>query len=173
MRNFEERMDEIRHRSHSRIRARKQRMTRLVTACVPLVLCLCIGAVLLSGGRTVPGSETVAASLAAQYPRVTVTVNGVAQSCGGEEVLTQVEEHLKDVFRSGKNLIATHTYSNTAPAVDTASYTIALYIDEDTRTYYTLRGYTLVDHAAQEEYGLTKSQRTSLLRILGLNERRN
>lgn len=169
MRNFEERMDEIRRRS-ARLLEKKKRRNRLLLACVPVLVC----GVLLTGVlATQPGK--------APAPPVSMEAAPEFELLSDDVTLYRVEfhsfkeesENLAEINQSGSGVSAepmedfgfddVYASLNEQPA---SSYSFKALSEGGVVTYYKLEGNQLTNVLTQEARTLTDAQLEALLQVL-------
>lgn len=171
MRNFEERMTEIKKRSHARIIRRRKQLTAL---CMPMVAALCVGGALLiqqqaiykNSDSTQPSGSTIQ-----QYSGSITVVDG--DNCityTNRDKVESVRRLVSNLPPAGDLILnVTQAYSHhikTTAAVE--SYAFILEAEDGTTESYTLQGNTLANRSTVAVYSLTDSQRTALLALLEL-----
>lgn len=188
MRNFEDRMAEIRRRSGERIRAR-QRRNRIIGLCIPLALCLSAGAAVIAVGRdtqqidmpeiTQTVSDTQFQFTDSQLPvtetKLTVSVNGVDQVYGDQKMLSRVTRVLEVMTNKASpdeshigRVDATGAAGNPYKAGNEPVYRIVITEADGSVRCYRLTGNELLDENNRQVYYLTQKQVSDLLRALNL-----
>lgn len=182
--NFEQRMAQIQRRSEEIIRQRKIRNRRILTICVPSVLCIGIcAAVLLPAKPKAPAPETrlesVQQSQLCSIAKIQVSGDDVSRTYTEAEAVILITNQLSRYTQSSESNtaqdITTESVDDTessqvtgAPSVSATGYTITLYLHDGTTTEYYLLGTTLKNTRTQESYPLTQKQLTELKALLGL-----
>ncbi len=172
MRNFEERMDEIRKRSHARILRRRKQLTDL---CVPLIAVLCVGGALLIPRQTTYQNDTTVPTdtTAVQYSGSVTVVNGnVTVSYSSRNTVESVRHlvsSLPPVEIPAMDVVQRYNHQFAAQTAGlTTNYTIILETEEGA-AHYKLLGKILSNQDTNEMFTLTETQRAELLKLLGLN----
>lgn len=171
MRNFEERMNEIKNRSHARIIRRKKQMTAL---CVPLMAALCVGGALLIPRHTDLYKDTVipTATTVLQYSGIVAVVNGnKTVTYSNRDIVDAVRllvSALPPVEQTAMDTVQnnSHEFTKQTTAL-TINYTIILETEAGT-AHYKLQGNVLSNRDTGDRYILSDMQRDELLGLLGL-----
>ncbi len=171
MRNFEERMTEIKNRSHARIIRRKKQMTAL---CVPLMATLCVGGALLIPQHTNHYKDTAipTATTLLQYSGIVTVVNGNKTVTYSSRDIVDAVRHLVSalppVEQTAMDTVQKNYHDFTAQTTAlTINYTIILET-EDGISHYKLQGNVLSNRDTGERYVLSDMQRDELLGLLEL-----
>ena len=174
MRNFDERMDEIRSRSKARIARRKKMIS---TVCVPLVLCVAVSfAWFAPWNRTADPVVTETTEL--QYQN-TVNVVYITDSTTGE-ILRKVEDSREFLsFAAGLPPVdmSLQATANELPAyilpkdtnISYDRYSIEVIDPQGNAQMFTYCASTLIDTESGEVYYLNTVDRIKLNEILKLN----
>lgn len=171
MRNFEERMTEIKNRSHARIIRRKKQMTAL---CVPLMAALCVGGALLIPQHINLYKDTVipTATTVVQYSGIVTVVNGNKTVTYSSRDIVDAVRHLVSalppVEQTAMDTVQnnSHEFTKQTTAL-TINYTIILETEDGT-SHYKLQGNVLSNRDTGEWYVLSDMQRDELLGLLEL-----
>lgn len=173
MRNFDQRMAEIKTRSHARITRRRKQLTSFCTA-FAVALC-CSGTLLLhkQPDEDVVDDPTSTTQTVAVYTgSVTVSENNNMLVHTDEETVESVLSLLKELPLS--QITMTDVNGICSERVQTTSLppicSIEVQIPEGEVVRYKLQGKTLLNEDTSEIFSLTDQQRLELLRLLGLYE---
>lgn len=172
MRNFEERMSEIMSRSHARIlRRRKQ----TASACVSLVVVLCLGGTHLWQQQSVYQQENIpvaTTTLPLFAGSLTVADGKISYVYSDKETVTSVEL-LFDSLEQMQSSLTDAAQVNSEHSIKTTSgsqlYTIVLETETGETERYTLLDKVLTKHATQEQFLLSDTQWYQLLELLSLS----
>ena len=169
MRNFEERMAEIKKRSHARIARRRKQLTML---CLPLVAMLCIGGTLLTRPNE-NGYTTSLQSTAQQGSSLTVQTGEKSKTYTNANRVEKTILLLESLCVVEETYIATtQTYSShTDAAVEVISCTFVLKAEDGATESYKLYDRVVTDQETLEVYVLTEAQYQELLKLLGLPDK--
>ena len=199
MRNLEQRIAEIHHRSAEIIEKRRKRRKHLLVACIPVVLCMG----LVFGVRPLeratedgiaPGSppsgelgmpEMAPETVLSGYMRMEVTGGGLSRVYMEQERITSAAEYLRGCVSKGAQTNDTipdettvitdksQEFTNTRGEnnYSTAqSYTVILESAAGTSEQYLLVGDVLYEADGQQGHILTEKQAQELRSLLGIAE---
>lgn len=195
MRTMQECYEEALRRSAERIKERKKRRTRILVACIPMVLCLTIFAGFLLPGL---GVTTDKAAPEAGPPlfnaesamgdgavilmdSVEVVGNGLAHKFTSPEEVQEIMDFIEAIVTTPQTNTATDTFefitedsltddSLTMPGEDTLGkgYQITLLHSSGIAEEYTLLGSALTNYATGEVFLLSEETYFALKDLLGI-----
>ena len=195
MRNIQECYEEALRRSEEQIKARKKRRTRILMACIPVVLCLTVFAGFLFPGL---GVTTDMAEPEAAPPlfnaesamgdgtvilmdSVEVVGNGLAHKFTSPEEVQEIIDFIEAIVTTPPTNTATDTFefitddsltddSLTMPGEDPLGkgYQISLLHSSGIAEEYTLLGSALTNHATGEVFLLSEETYFALKDLLGI-----
>ena len=195
MRNIQECYEEALRRSEERIKERKKRRTRILVACIPMVLCLTIFAGFLFPGL---GVTTDMAEPEAGPPlynaesamgdgavilmdSVEVVGNGLAHKFTSPEEVQEIMDFIEAIVTTPQTSTATDTFefitgdsliddSLTMPGEDALGkgYQISLLHSSGIAEEYTLLGSALTNHATGEVFLLSEETYFALKDLVGI-----
>ena len=173
MRNFDQRMAEIKTRSHARITRRRKQLTSL---CALFAVALCCSGTLLLRGQPeenlVENPVSTNQTVALYTGSVTVSENNNLLVHTDKETvesfLSLVKElPLAQITMTDVNVI----YSERVQATSLPPIcSIEIQIPDGEVVRYKLQGKTLLNEDTSEIFSLTDQQRLELMRLLGLYE---
>ena len=188
MRDFEERKAEVFRRSEKRINARKLRRNCILTACVPLALCLALAvAFRFPAGSEEAGTQDGLTGGVSGGSYENLVFNNAEISVSGLD-FSQTYTEFGDVLRIYDQLnayaISTSEEAAENPEQDdgerkyaagaiyggaeSSGYTIVLQRQDGVRRVYFLHGNELTDQTASQTYTLTPDQVEQLKDLLGI-----
>ncbi len=195
MRSIQECYEEALRRSEERIKERKKRRTRILVACIPMVLCLTVFAGFLFPGL---GVTTDMAAPEAGPPlydaesamgdgavilmdSVEVVGNGLAHKFTSPEDVQEIMDFITTIVTTPQTNATTDTFefitddsltddSLTMPGGDTLGkgYQISLLHSSGIAEEYTLLGSALTNHATGEVFLLSEETYFALKDLLGI-----
>lgn len=179
MRNFDERMDEIRARSRARIARRRKMITAV---CTPLVLCLVLSVVWFSVGNQIANPATLEAAPTTLQHHHTVAVVYVTDESTGEILcpagsseafLAYVSKLAPDSNRTQQYDASQHGFTSTtgapAAALTHTNYSISVTDDQGNTVDFQLRGTILCNSNTSEVYMLNSAEYKKIKEILCLD----
>ena len=173
MRNFDQRMTEIKSRSHARIIRRRKQLTSF---CAVFAVALCCSGTLLlhqQPNEVIVEDPTSTTQTVAVYTgSVTVSENNNILVHTDEETVESVLSLLKELPL--EHITMTDINGICSERVQTTSLppicSIEIQIPDGEVARYKLQGKTLLNEETSEIFSLTDQQRLELLRLLGLYE---
>jgi len=180
MRTMEQRLEEIRRRSETIIRRRKQRRTRVLAVCLPLALCVTLAWSWKQPQKDAPEEirqESITETLAFPGAQAEIYRDGVVKSLTEKETVAQLQQLLQSVFRIPEMAMGAITEgpkSDDYSTMDnprnnqgsTEAYTFRLTNEKGETETYRLEGENLRNVGTGEARVLTQAQLEALLAIL-------
>lgn len=195
MRNFEERMEEIRRRSEKIIKERKKRRLFIVAVCVPAVLCVALVLPqVLSKDTMEPSIDSGAVNEDYQNPNrnrsyVEVSGNGMTITLSQPELVNQIVHVINSAAKLEMNVSeqsefqdeVKDTYKDflmddsedvaiSSEYSSASVYTVTVHIADGETRYYELMGIQLKSGASQEVRILTAQELSDLRNLLGITQ---
>ena len=191
MRNLTECQAEVFRRSEKRIKARKQRRKHIVTACVPLVLCITLVAAALwpeektqrpGANESITGGvqEQIEEGLICSIAKITVTGTNVSETLTETadvlpvwELLSSCKTKAPQTGGSGTNPPegAGKNAETTGPKYALTAgpqYTITLVMHDGEKCEYRLSGSILENLSADQTHTLSQKEVQELYALLGI-----
>lgn len=195
MRNFEERMEEIRRRSEKIIKERKKRRLFIAAVCIPAVLCVALVLPqVLSKDTMEPSIDSGAVNEDYQNPNrnrsyVEVSGNGMTITLSQPELVNQIvhvinsaakpemnvseqpefQDEVKDTYKD----FLTDDREDVAISSEYSSasvYTVTVHTASGETRYYELMGNQLKSGDSQEVRILTAQELSDLRNLLGITQ---
>lgn len=164
MRSFEERMAEISRRSEERLKERKKRRSRLLAACIPIVLC----AALILPGMLPAGNAADSAGT------VKVSGDGVSHCYTAAEDVTEITDLINRIVTvpetgmENEESVEDMSAANREESSEGKGYTVTVTKADGNIRVFTLAGSKLIDRSTMKAYEMSGQESEKLKKALGI-----